>query len=93
MARAEHVYATASTNRYSQAADVVGPGLVAFGSGKLVALWDAAVEYSPECATRGYCSFIMRTGFFRPRHLRYATGSRWSRHMCALDTRRALRQY
>ncbi|EJF62930.1 WD40 repeat-like protein [Dichomitus squalens LYAD-421 SS1] len=42
MSGAEHVYASAATNRYSQAADVVGHGLVAFGSGKLVGLWDAA---------------------------------------------------
>ncbi|TBU48448.1 WD40 repeat-like protein [Dichomitus squalens] len=42
MSGAEHVYASAATNRYSQAADVVGHSLVAFGSGKLVGLWDAA---------------------------------------------------
>ncbi|RPD61869.1 WD40 repeat-like protein [Lentinus tigrinus ALCF2SS1-7] len=42
MSQATHLYASASTNRYSQAAAVVGHGLVAFGSGKLVALWDAA---------------------------------------------------
>ncbi|KAI0721823.1 WD40 repeat-like protein [Cerioporus squamosus] len=41
MSRATHLYAFASTNRYGQAAGVAGHGLVAFGSGKLVALWDA----------------------------------------------------
>ncbi|TFK93928.1 WD40 repeat-like protein [Polyporus arcularius HHB13444] len=42
MSRATQLYASASTNRYAQAAGVASHGLVAFGSGKLVALWDAA---------------------------------------------------
>ncbi|KAM5535687.1 hypothetical protein V8D89_010674 [Ganoderma adspersum] len=42
MSRAEHIYTSASTNRYSQAADVVNDRLVAFGSGKLIALCNAA---------------------------------------------------
>ncbi|PIL36810.1 hypothetical protein GSI_00500 [Ganoderma sinense ZZ0214-1] len=42
MSRTEHIYTSASTNRYCHAADVVRNHLVAFGSGKIVALWDAA---------------------------------------------------
>ncbi|KAI1792859.1 WD40 repeat-like protein [Ganoderma leucocontextum] len=42
MSRAERIYTSASTNRYNQAADVGRNSLVAFGSGTLVALWDAA---------------------------------------------------
>ncbi|KAI0370220.1 WD40 repeat-like protein [Pilatotrama ljubarskyi] len=41
MSRVEAVYTAASTNRYFQAANVSPRGLVAFGSGNLVALWDA----------------------------------------------------
>ncbi|KAI0824601.1 WD40 repeat-like protein [Trametes gibbosa] len=44
MSPAELVYTAASTNRYFQAASISPDGLVAFGSGKLVALWDAKVR-------------------------------------------------
>ena len=44
MSQATNLYVCASTNRYPQAAGAVGHGLVAFGSGKLVALYDAAVR-------------------------------------------------
>ncbi|OJT10500.1 Elongator complex protein 2 [Trametes pubescens] len=40
MSRAEVIYTAASTNRFFQAAHVSPDGLVAFGSAKLVALWD-----------------------------------------------------
>lgn len=36
-------YIAASTNRYNHTADVSSKSLVAFGSSKLVALWDASV--------------------------------------------------
>ncbi|KAH9894323.1 WD40 repeat-like protein [Cubamyces lactineus] len=41
MSRVEAVYTAASTNRYFQAADISPSGIVAFGSGNLVALWNA----------------------------------------------------
>lgn len=37
------VYTTASTNRYFQAANVSPEGLVAFGAGNLLALWNTEV--------------------------------------------------
>jgi hypothetical protein len=37
-------YISASANRYSQTADISSPSLCAFGSGKLIALWDIAVS-------------------------------------------------
>ncbi|KAI0663098.1 WD40 repeat-like protein [Cubamyces menziesii] len=41
MSRVEAVYTAASTNRYFQAADISPSGIIAFGSGNLVALWNA----------------------------------------------------
>ncbi len=46
MSRAEVIYTAASTNRFFQAAHVSPDGLVAFGSAKLVALWDTEVRCS-----------------------------------------------
>ncbi|KAI0650069.1 WD40 repeat-like protein [Trametes meyenii] len=39
--RAELVYTAASTNRYFQAASISSKGLVAFGSSRVIALWDS----------------------------------------------------
>lgn len=36
-------YISASTNRHNQAASISFKSLIAFGSSKLVALWDSAV--------------------------------------------------
>jgi hypothetical protein len=48
MAHALTAYVSASTNRYNQAADSSSSSLIAFGSGRLVCLWDVAVRL-------GYC--------------------------------------
>ncbi|KAI0334705.1 WD40 repeat-like protein [Cubamyces sp. BRFM 1775] len=47
MSRVEAVYMAASTNRYFQAADISPSGIVAFGSGSLVALWNAEASNDP----------------------------------------------
>lgn len=39
-------YISASANRFNRTAASSGSSLVAFGSGKLVALWDAQVSFS-----------------------------------------------
>jgi elongator complex protein 2 len=41
---AESVYISAGCNRYSNVADVRQDGLVAYGAGKLVCLWDSEVR-------------------------------------------------
>lgn len=46
MTTASVTYISASTNRYNHAADVSPDSLVAFGSSKLVALWDTSVCFS-----------------------------------------------
>ena len=40
---AESVYISAGCNRYSNVADIRDDGLVAYGAGKLVALWNSEV--------------------------------------------------
>lgn len=48
MARATAKYISASVNRFNYAADCSSSSLIAFGSGNLVALWDASVCCSSE---------------------------------------------
>lgn len=55
--RAESVYISAGCNRYSNAADIrKSDGLVAYGAGKLVALWRSEVLFS---ARHGFRTALM----------------------------------
>jgi hypothetical protein len=60
-------YISASANRFNGTAAVSSSSLVAFGSGKLVALWDAQVDYPS--VTAGV-KLITSTVTLRPRCLR-----------------------
>ncbi|PCH41385.1 hypothetical protein WOLCODRAFT_89239 [Wolfiporia cocos MD-104 SS10] len=52
MAEASVAYISASTNRHPYAADASGSSLIAFGSSKLIALWDA--EWKSTCSVKAH---------------------------------------
>ncbi|KAI0722960.1 WD40 repeat-like protein [Earliella scabrosa] len=82
MSRATNLYTSLATNRYSQAADFTASGISAFGSGKLVALWDSSdsLDRGVHATFPGHEGLVTCVKFVHDNTLASADDKGWEPH-------------